>query len=144
MTKLAAVSDPALARIRIPFVKRAVLLCRGREEDAFIVDLGLSGVFVERYEPLPRGEAVVVRFRLPGNAIAIEAPCEVAWSQAPGTPSHGLPPGVGLHFSGLADADRERLSEHLAEHCRLHGKARRFTRPWPLPGTPESGGEGVS
>lgn len=136
MTKVVAASfDPVLARIRVPFVQRAALRLGGREEAAFIVDLGLAGVFIERREPLERGAAVSLRFLLPGNAIPIAAECEVAWSKPADTAPRGLPAGVGLHFASLADGDLERLSDYLSEYCRRHGKARRFTRPWPLPGT---------
>ncbi len=136
MTKVVAASfDPVLARIRVPFVQRASLRFEGRDEAAFIVDLGLAGVFVERSQALPRGAAVSLRFRLPGNAIPVTAECEVAWSKGAESPPQGLPAGVGLHFATLAEGDLERLSLYLAEYCRRHGKARRFTRPWPLPGT---------
>ena len=136
MTKALRSPDDVLARIRIPFVQRATLRCRGVEEDAFIVDLGLEGVFVERKEPLPRGERASVAFRLPGNALAIDVACEVAWSKTGDAAPGGMPAGVGLHFAGLSDADRARLSAFLAAWCRRHGKARRFTRPWPLPPKP--------
>ncbi len=130
----AAPADPVLARIRIPFVQRASLVCRGRDEAAFLVDLGLAGVFVERAELLESGEAVSIRFRLPGNEIEIAAECEVAWRHGAGALPPTLPAGVGLRFVSLKGADRERLAEYLAEYCRRHTKARRFARPWPLPG----------
>jgi hypothetical protein len=132
MAKAAPANDAVLGRIRIPFVQRATLACRGHDEEAFIVDLGLEGVFVERSEPLPRGERVGVRFLLPGNAIPIAVPCEVAWSKGRHDAPDGMPAGIGLHFASLEPADRERLSDFLAAWCRRHGKARRFTRPWPL------------
>ncbi len=130
----AAPADPVLARIRIPFIQRASLVCRGREEAAFILDLGLAGAFVERADLLEAGEAVSIRFRLPGNEIELSAECQVAWRHGVGTPPPTLPTGVGLHFVSLSTADRKRLAEHLAEYCRRHTKARRFARPWPLPG----------
>ena len=97
----AAPADPVLARIRIPFIQRARLVCRGRDEAAFIVDLGLDGVFVERAELLESGEAVSIRFRLPGNEIEVAAECKVAWRHGAGAlPT--LPTGVGLHFVSLS------------------------------------------
>jgi Tfp pilus assembly protein PilZ len=129
-----APADPVLARIRIPFIHRAGLVCRGQAEAAFIVDLGLAGVFVERAQLLESGEAVSIRFRLPGNELEISAECEVAWRHDAGEAPSTLPTGVGLHFVSLSAADRERLAEYLAEYCRRHTKARRFARPWPLPG----------
>jgi Tfp pilus assembly protein PilZ len=135
MTKVVAASfDPVLARIRVPFVQRASLRVEERDEAAFIVDLGLAGVFVERAQPLARGATVTLRFRLPGNAIPIVAECQVAWSKTADAAPDGLPAGVGLHFTALAEGALERLSLYLAEYCRRQGKARRFTRPWPPPG----------
>jgi len=98
------------------------------------VDLGLAGVFVERAQLLEPGEAVSIRFRLPGNELEISAECEVAWRHDAGETPPTLPTGIGLHFVSLSGADRERLAEYLAEYCRRHTKARRFARPWPLPG----------
>lgn len=130
----AAPADPVLARIRIPFIHRARLVCRGQSEAAFTVDLGLAGAFVERAALLKPGEAVSIRFRLPGNELELSAECEVAWRHGAGEPPPTLPTGVGLHFLSVSTADRERLAEYLAEYCRRHTKARRFARPWPLPG----------
>src|SRR5262245_52840285 len=94
-------SDPVLRRIRIPLIRRAILTrADGRAEDLFVIDLGLSGVFVERPEALPTGERVGIRFTLPGNDIPVQAACRVAWWHPPGAPlvSKSLPSGVGLEF----------------------------------------------
>lgn len=124
-------SDPILRRIRIPLIRRATLTrADGRGEDLFIIDLGLSGVFVERPEALPPGEQVRIRFHLPGNEIPLQAACRVAWWHPPGAPlvSKSLPSGVGLEFVDLSDHDRERVRAHLLEYLRSHLGPRRFHR----------------
>jgi len=124
-------SAVAVEKVRIPFVQRARLTLHGESREAFLVDLGLDGVFVETREPLDPGDAVEVGFRLPGNAIPIECRARVAWVNA-GTQYAGLPPGVGVQFVGMAQRDRDRLREYLEDYCRRHGRARRFARPWPV------------
>lgn len=126
-------SEEVLSRIRIPFVQRATLTHRGESRDAFVIDVGLAGVFVEREELLPVGEGVVIRFPLPGNELPIVARCRVAWRHEGDTPlvSKDLPPGVGLEFAEISDLDRRRIREHVVDHLRQPARARRFLRHWP-------------
>jgi Tfp pilus assembly protein PilZ len=127
-------SEDVLRKLRIPYVHKAILATgKGPEREAFTIDVGLSGVYVELPEPLPVGERVSIRFHLPGNEIPIAAACRVAWQHAGGKAltSKTLPPGVGLQFVELDDKDRVRVREHVLEHCRRHPRVRRFLRHWP-------------
>jgi Tfp pilus assembly protein PilZ len=126
-------SDEILDKVRIPFVQKASLTCKGVTTEAFTIDVGLAGVFVERTEPLPIGEAVMVRFGLPGYETPLTARCRVAWWYAGDKPlpSKSLPPGVGLQFVDLPEADARRVRELVVEHCRQHPRVRRFLRHWP-------------
>jgi Tfp pilus assembly protein PilZ len=124
-------ADPVLRRIRIPLIRRATLTrADGRAEDLFVIDLGLSGIFVERSEPLPAGERVGIRFTLPGNEIPLQADCRVAWWHPPGAPlvSKSLPPGVGLEFVEVSEQDQGRVRAHLLDYLRSHLGPRRFHR----------------
>ena len=124
-------SDPVLRRIRIPLIRKAVLTrADGRVEELFVIDLGLSGVFVERADALPPGEQVSLRFALPGNEIPVQAACRVAWWHPPGAPlvSKSLPAGIGLEFVELSEHDRERVRSHLLEYLRSQLGPRRFHR----------------
>jgi Tfp pilus assembly protein PilZ len=125
--------EPILRKMRIPLVQRARLTHRGVSEEVFTADIGLLGVFVERAMPLAAGEDVELRFALPGNEIQIAARCRVAWFHAQGVhlQSKALPPGVGLEFVQLSDADRDRLRRHVLEHLRKSPADRRFSRQWP-------------
>jgi hypothetical protein len=120
-----------LAKLRIPFVQRALLAHGGSPRDVFLVDLGLQGVFAEMETPLPAGDAVQIRFPLPGNEIPVAALCRVAWRHAGGASPRSLPAGVGLEFVDVSPADRTRLRDHVVEYWRRAGPSRRFTRPWP-------------
>jgi len=123
--------DPVLRRIRIPLIRKAALTrADGRVEELFVIDLGLSGVFVERPDALPTGERVSIRFLLPGNVIPVQAGCRVAWWHPPGAPlvSKSLPSGVGLEFVEVSDHDRDRVRAHLLEYLRSHLGPRRFHR----------------
>ena len=131
--------EPVLRKMRIPLVQRARLTHQGVAEDVFTADIGMLGVFVERVLPLPAGEEVELRFALPGNEIPLVARCRVAWFHAEGArlQSKNLPPGVGLEFQHLSDADQERLRRHLLEHLRRSPADRKFSRQWP-----DKGGSG--
>ena len=130
---IGAPPDPVLEKVRIPLIQRATLTYGRREEEVFVVDLGLGGVFVERREALPVGDTVEIRFPLPGNEILVTARCGVAWCHPEGAPlvSRSLPPGLGLEFLEISEEDRGRLRRHLLDHFRRGPGARRFSRLWP-------------
>lgn len=127
-------ADPAIERVRVPFIQRAALTLGGGRRDVFLVDLGLTGVFAEMEDVPAVGEPAGVSFRLPGNEIPITASCQVAWSHPRGSAPKAMPPGAGLRFVEIRESDRERLRDYLIEYCRRHTRARRFARHWPLPG----------
>jgi hypothetical protein len=60
----------------------------------------------------------------------------VAWFHAEGArlQSKTLPPGLGLEFLHLSDADNGRLRRHLLEHFRRSPADRKFSRQWPEKG----------
>lgn len=129
--------EPVLSKIRIPFVQLARVLQQGTERVVFLVDLGMRGAFAELEAPLATGEEVEVRFLIPGNEIPVVARARVAWRHLPGEPPVGFPPGMGLAFGEMSPADRARIRDHLAEHCRT-AQGRRFARRWP-DGTDDEG-----
>src|SRR5688572_2492416 len=124
-------TDDVIGKVRVPFIQRATLTRNGAEEPLFLVDLGVEGAFAERPDPLPVGETVWLRFRLPGNEIPLSVGCRVAWANARGgrLVTKSLPSGVGLWFVEMEPAARGRLRAYLSEY--LRGGLRRFHRPWP-------------
>lgn len=125
--------EDVLRRLRIPFVQRATLTHRGESRDVFIIDVGLSGVYVEQQDGVPIGEAVLIRFPLPGNELPVVARCRVAWIHKPGEAlvSKDLPPGAGMEFVEVSEEDSRRIREHVVAHCQRPARARRFLRHWP-------------
>jgi hypothetical protein len=126
-------AEAVLRQLRIPFVRRAALVRGTAEEEAFIIDIGLAGVFIERTKPLPVDEALEIRFAWPGSEVPFLARCRVAWWHPEGEAlsSKSLPPGAGLEFVEMPEADRERLRGLLVDYCRQEPSVRRFLRHWP-------------
>ncbi|HET7291196.1 MAG TPA: PilZ domain-containing protein [Vicinamibacteria bacterium] len=127
-------SKAVVDRVRIPFVQRATVRVGGVPSTAFLIDLAMEGVFVECAEKPSVGDSVAVSFRLPGNAIPVEARGAVAWVHDAGRPPRGFPAGFGVRFAEMAEAHRGRLRDYLAAYCRRGPKGRRFARPWPTAG----------
>jgi hypothetical protein len=125
--------DSVLRQLRIPFVRRARLLRSDAEEEVFVIDIGLAGVFVERAQPLEQDERLSIRFAWPGSERPFEAQCRVAWWHPEGETlsSKSLPPGGGLQFVEMAESDAERLRALLLEYCQQQPHVRRFLRHWP-------------
>ena len=135
---LSSAREPAppegvLRQLRIPFVRKAFLLSGAGREDAFLIDIGLAGVFVERAQPMVVGETLEIRFPWPGSEVPFCAQCRVAWWHPSGAPlsSKSLPPGAGLQFLEMSEADRGRLRALLVDYCRQTPRVRRFLRHWP-------------
>ncbi len=126
-------SDRVLRQLRIPFVRRATLHRGETEEEVFVIDIGLSGVFVERARALDRNEHVSIRFAWPGSEKPFEARCRVAWWHPEGSPlsSKSLPPGGGLEFVEMSEAGESRVRALLLEYCQREPVVRRFLRNWP-------------
>jgi len=122
-----------LQQLRIPFVRRATLVRGEGEEEAFVIDIGLTGVFVERPEALPQDETLSIRFAWPGSERPFEATCRVAWWHPEGESlsSKSLPPGGGLQFVEMSESDGDRLRVLLVEYCQQEPRVRRFLRHWP-------------
>jgi Tfp pilus assembly protein PilZ len=132
-TSDAAQSEEVLRQLRIPFIRRATLARKSGTEDAFLIDIGLSGAFIERREALPVGEQLEIHLAWPGSEVPFRATCRVAWSHSEGAPlsSKALPPGVGLEFVDMSETDRKRLRSLLDEYCAQDAPVRRFLRHWP-------------
>lgn len=126
--------DVVLRKIRIPFIHRGSLDHNGTSESVFLLDLGLTGAFVERSSGLPVGSNVVLRFPLPGNEIAVVVTCRVAWWHPPEKRlvSKALPAGLGLEFVMVSEVDRARLREYLLGYLGGERSGRRFHRALPL------------
>ena len=123
-------SDSVLQRVRIPMIRRCRLAWDGGVLETFVVDLGLTGIFVEHPSEIPVGTRVEMRFCLPGNDLPLSMVCRVAWWRAADAPgaSRFLPAGVGLEFTDVSDTDRARVRECILDYMRRDAGTRRFVR----------------
>lgn len=131
---MSSTPDPPIEKLRIPFVRKAHLTHGGGSEEAFVVDVSLRGVYVERAEPLPVGDMVDLELVLPGNEIPMRARCRVAWShKADGERLHSksLPSGIGLEIVDAAPVHLELMRELLEAYLQQNPHTRRFLRHWP-------------
>ena len=74
----------------------------------FSRDINQGGLFIETSRPLSLGSEVMMRFNLPGGHDVIETVAHVV------RVSHGdaqEPPGMGLEFEKLRNADRARIDQ---------------------------------
>jgi PilZ domain len=129
-----APTESVLRQLRMLFVRRVTLVSPSRREEVFMIDIGLAGAFVEHAEPLPVDQALEIHFPWPGSEIPFSARCRVAWWHPEGGPlsSKSLPPGVGLQFVEMSEADRDRLRTLLVDFYReTPPPMRRFLRHWP-------------
>jgi Tfp pilus assembly protein PilZ len=132
-------SEELLRRLRVSLIRKATLSVAGRSEELLIIDVALTGAFIERAEALPVGTAVELTFRLPDNEIPVRARGHVAWCHRPPQRlvSKRLPPGIGVDLTDMADDDRHRLRAFLLAHYQRGPRGRQFMRPWPV--TPGAG-----
>jgi uncharacterized protein (TIGR02266 family) len=76
----------------------------------FTINLSTGGVFIETGHPFLPNEPLVISFLLPGRAADIRCRARVAWVNSPERPLKPLlPPGVGVQFGDLSDADRSEI-----------------------------------
>jgi Tfp pilus assembly protein PilZ len=122
-------TEPALRKIRIPFMQRGTVAIGSLRERLFVVDLGLRGLFIERPEPLSPGQEIEVWFALPGNEIPVHARCRVAWwRSAEAAARSRTTTGVGVEFVEMTAHDGERVRQHLLDYLSRHPRHRRFLR----------------
>jgi Tfp pilus assembly protein PilZ len=92
-----------------------------------MIDLSVTGAYVQT-ETLPlEGEAVVLKFRVPGNDRLIEVPCVVAWVNPQQKHLvHSLPPGSGLHFRDVAQEDNILIVGTIRAYCQSNPIYRQY------------------
>ena len=79
-------------------------------------DIARGGLFVGTYRTLPIGQTVELTFSLP-NGATIHTTGSVRWARAAST---GAPPGLGISFESLSDADRAQIESFCAERAPLY------------------------
>ena len=72
---------------------------------AITLDLGKGGLAIRTMNPLAKGSAVAMRFRLPGSAADIEVEGRVAWSNRK--------VGMGIQFERLSSSDQAAIDRSV-------------------------------
>ena len=119
--------------VRVPFVRRCRLEYEdGRTGTAFLVNINVTGAYVARDDLRPAasgaadelppvGASVRCTFHLPGRQGEVAAWATVTWvNPRQQHPVHGLPPGFGLGFRALADADRDAIAALVQDYLSRH------------------------
>lgn len=103
---------------RIPLVRKCQLTYPdGRPGTAFIVNLSVVGAYLAMDEIPPLGAQLSVDFTFPDNSREIKASSAVVWlNPRQQHPVHSLPPGVGVKFKGLSEADRARIETFVKDY----------------------------
>jgi uncharacterized protein (TIGR02266 family) len=74
-------------------------------------DLSPGGTFLRSDVLLEPGETLALEFHLPGAAVSLSAQARVAWVRR--FPDGEAPPGMGIEFLAMPDADRRLLEAAL-------------------------------
>ncbi len=107
----------------MPYVRRCELRNEdGTRETALIVNINVLGAYVASERPARLGQAMGLRFGVPGRAPEVEVHGVVAWiNQRQEHPVHSLPLGFGLRFATLDEQARRRIEAVVADYVRRHG-----------------------
>ncbi len=113
-------TPPAASRtLRIPFVRRCSLISDQNEQPGMVLDLSLTGIYVQT-EVLPKeGDVLTITFRVPGNDRLLNIKGIVVWinlNQA--HPVHSLPPGFGFSFLAATPQDAALIAQTIVTYCR--------------------------
>lgn len=97
---------------RAPIRERAILVHNGVSYNGVISRIGGGGVFFETPLELPRGENVLLKFRIACLDDALVVKGEVRWAAEE---REDQPAGLGLAFIDLDPKKRARIVEFVAE-----------------------------
>lgn len=88
-------------------------------QEAVIWNLSVVGAYLVLRNPRPEGELLSLSFTLPDEDRPIEAQARVVWQNRPsvwsgcGERSVMLPPGCGIEFTRLEEADARRIEARV-------------------------------
>jgi len=83
------------------------------ETTVYATNLSASGVCIHLREALPVGDAVLLRFALPGETGVLLARGRVSWCEEPPAIERARFVEAGVRFEVLAEPDRERIGRFV-------------------------------
>lgn len=106
--------------VRVPLHMKVTLTVGERRIDARLIDLSVTGGFVELSSPLPIGTELEITMPLPGGPpLSVPATVVRIGTNPKFVASSELDhlviavSGVGLHFTGLPEDERRRMTDYL-------------------------------
>lgn len=108
--------------LRVPFVRLGSLrFDDGRSASAFLVNLNILGAYLAWDEAAQVGQAVELRFGVPGSAFEIDTHGSIAWvNPRQQHPVHSLPPGFGMKFFDLSGDAQRRIEVVVKAYVARH------------------------
>jgi uncharacterized protein (TIGR02266 family) len=82
---------------------------------AFTQDMSIDGMFIRTANPLSKGELFTLKLTLPETSNTLNIGCEVAWTRDADKGDASLPPGMGIKFAHMSEADQLRLKKVLTK-----------------------------
>jgi hypothetical protein len=118
--RLHFVSQPRSGYTRIPTDERCAAYIEGVALAGAIFNVSVRGLYLVIDPPPTIGQRLRVSFCLPADTTPIACDARVAWRNPPsliltgiGSSAMGLPPGCGLEFMRIEDADHQRVAAYV-------------------------------
>ena len=113
--------------LRVPFIRRCALAFDdGTSASTFTVNINVLGAYVARDQMPQLSQAVTITLATPGKDVQLVLRGTVTWlNPRQQHPVHSLPPGFGIRFEGLSEADRAHIEGVVAEYLERQGAASR-------------------
>ena len=80
--------------------------------EAYSANVSERGLFIKTSRPLTRGERFILNLQLPNTRDPIKVGCMVSWVRT-STNDPGGPPGMGVEFMQISDADQQKIAREL-------------------------------
>jgi CRP/FNR family cyclic AMP-dependent transcriptional regulator len=98
---------------RTPKILSLVFKSRESFINAFSGNTSGGGLLIKTSKPLPKGENFSLKLQLPDDPEPLNIECEVAWSRTQSDDPVNRPPGMGVKFIQISNADKKRLEQEL-------------------------------
>lgn len=83
--------------------------------EAYMMQVGKGGLFIQYDDPLPMGTEITVSFNLPGDPDVIMAKGRVVWRME--NPHHDVfDIGMGIKFTDISATDRLKIDNFVKSH----------------------------
>jgi uncharacterized protein (TIGR02266 family) len=92
----------------------------GHVSDAVASVIGAGGLFIDKFNPLPKGTDTHLEFSLPASQKIIAAQAKVVWNRKNFVEKY-LYPGMGIKFTEISEEDRTEIMDFVNRFNRERG-----------------------